>query len=115
LLFVHGFTYMRAHISYLMAQKGWSAVRGPRLTLKPYDRSLKKTQAERIAKSLKRSEGATRQKAFSLGLSLDFRWHSLSASFKRNVRPARGECWPSILSQRPDAQIRRRLRAIFDH
>jgi hypothetical protein len=33
----------------------------------------KKTQAGRIAKTLKRSEGATRQKAFSLGLSLDSR------------------------------------------
>jgi hypothetical protein len=33
----------------------------------------KKTPARRIAKQLKRSEGATRQKAFSLGLSLDSR------------------------------------------
>ena len=33
----------------------------------------KKTQAARIAKTLKRTEGATRQKAFSLGLSLDTR------------------------------------------
>jgi hypothetical protein len=33
----------------------------------------KKTRAGRIAKQLKRSEGATRQKAFSLGLSLDAR------------------------------------------
>jgi hypothetical protein len=33
----------------------------------------KKTQAGRIAKTLKRTEGATRQKAFSLGLSLDSR------------------------------------------
>jgi hypothetical protein len=33
----------------------------------------KKTPAGKIAKSLKRSEGATRQKAFSLGLSLDSR------------------------------------------
>jgi hypothetical protein len=31
----------------------------------------KKTAAARIAKKLKRSEGATRQKAFSIGLSLD--------------------------------------------
>jgi hypothetical protein len=29
--------------------------------------------ARRIAKTLKRTEGATRQKAFSLGLSLDSR------------------------------------------
>jgi len=33
----------------------------------------KKTPAGRIAKRLKRTEGATRQKAFSLGLSLDSR------------------------------------------
>ena len=33
----------------------------------------KKTQAARIAKTLKRSEGATRQKAFSMGISLDSR------------------------------------------
>ena len=32
----------------------------------------KKTRAASIAKTLKRTEGATRQKAFSLGLSLDF-------------------------------------------
>jgi hypothetical protein len=31
----------------------------------------KKTPAGRIAKKLSRSEGATRQKAFSIGLSLD--------------------------------------------
>ena len=33
----------------------------------------KKTPAAKIAKTLKRTEGATRQKAFSLGLSLDSR------------------------------------------
>jgi hypothetical protein len=33
----------------------------------------KKTPAKKIAKSLKRTEGATRQKAFSIGLSLDSR------------------------------------------
>ena len=33
----------------------------------------KKTAASVIARSLKRTEGATRQKAFSLGLSLDSR------------------------------------------
>jgi len=33
----------------------------------------KKTTVGKIAKALKRSEGATRQKAFSLGLSLDSR------------------------------------------
>jgi hypothetical protein len=33
----------------------------------------RKTPAGKIAKKLKRSEGATRQKAFSMGLSLDSR------------------------------------------
>jgi hypothetical protein len=33
----------------------------------------RKTPAARIARSLNRTEGATRQKAFSLGLSLDSR------------------------------------------
>jgi hypothetical protein len=33
----------------------------------------KKSRAANIAKSLKRSEGATRQKAFSIGLSLESR------------------------------------------
>jgi hypothetical protein len=33
----------------------------------------KKAPAKRIAKTLKRTEGATRQKAFSMGLSLDSR------------------------------------------
>ncbi len=33
----------------------------------------KKVPAPKIAKSLKRTEGATRQKAFSLGVSLDSR------------------------------------------
>jgi hypothetical protein len=33
----------------------------------------KKTPAARIAKTLKRTVGATRQKAFSMGLSLDSR------------------------------------------
>jgi hypothetical protein len=33
----------------------------------------KKTKVARIARTLKRTEGATRQKAFSLGLSLNSR------------------------------------------
>jgi hypothetical protein len=33
----------------------------------------KKTSAQKIARSLKRTVGATRQKAFSLGVSLDSR------------------------------------------
>ncbi|HEX3755097.1 MAG TPA: hypothetical protein VHV26_08480 [Rhizomicrobium sp.] len=33
----------------------------------------RKSPAPKIAKALKRTEGATRQKAFSLGLSLDSR------------------------------------------
>jgi len=37
------------------------------------DASAKESSREKIAKQLKRSEGATRQKAFSIGLSLDTR------------------------------------------
>jgi len=50
-------------------RRAWSAeeVR----TLKTMARNKKR--ASRIAKTLKRSEGATRQKAFSMGLSLDTR------------------------------------------
>ena len=33
----------------------------------------KKTRAAKIARTLKRTEGATRQKAFSVGVSLDSR------------------------------------------
>jgi hypothetical protein len=33
----------------------------------------KRTRADKIARTLKRTEGATRQKAFSLGVSLDAR------------------------------------------
>jgi len=36
-------------------------------------RSKEKTRAATIARTLKRTEGATRQKAFSMGLSLDTR------------------------------------------
>ena len=37
------------------------------------DSAREKTPARKIARSLKRTEGATRQKAFSLGISLDSR------------------------------------------
>ena len=40
-------------------------------TLKAH--AKKKTRAKSIARTLKRSEGATRQKAFSMGLSLNSR------------------------------------------
>jgi len=33
----------------------------------------KKTPAQKIARTLRRTEGATRQKAFSIGISLDSR------------------------------------------
>jgi hypothetical protein len=50
-------------------RRAWSSVEVRELkTL-----ARKKTPAGRIAKKLKRSEGATRQKAFSMGLSLDTR------------------------------------------
>ena len=44
----------------------------------------KKTKASRIAKRLKRSEGATRQKAFSIGLSLDSRGGTTDTGPRRN-------------------------------
>lgn len=50
-------------------RRSWSA--GDVRTLKSLAR--KKTKARKIAKTLKRTEGATRQKAFSLGVSLDAR------------------------------------------
>jgi hypothetical protein len=48
----------------------------------------KRTRAGKIAKTLKRTEGATRQKAFSLGVSLDARlWflHKLREMIKRGA------------------------------
>jgi hypothetical protein len=50
-------------------RRSWS--KADEKTLRVHAR--KKTHAGSIAKTLKRSEGATRQKAFSLGLSLDSR------------------------------------------
>lgn len=50
-------------------RRAWSA--SDLRTLKSLAR--KKTRAGKIAKTLKRTEGATRQKAFSLGVSLDVR------------------------------------------
>ena len=50
-------------------RRAWTSVQVRKLkTL-----AKKKTPAAKIAKSLKRTEGATRQKAFSMGLSLDSR------------------------------------------
>jgi hypothetical protein len=59
--------------SYLMAKKALKRAWTPAdlKTLKAP--AKKKTHAGSIAKALKRSEGATRQKAFSMGLSLDSR------------------------------------------
>jgi hypothetical protein len=50
-------------------RRAWSAM--DVRTLKSLAR--KRTRAGKIARTLKRSEGATRQKAFSLGVSLDAR------------------------------------------
>jgi hypothetical protein len=50
-------------------RRAWTAVEIRELK----SMARKKTPAGRIAKKLKRSEGATRQKAFSIGLSLDSR------------------------------------------
>ena len=50
-------------------RRAWSAM--DVRTLKTLAR--KRTRAGKIARTLKRTEGATRQKAFSLGVSLDAR------------------------------------------
>src|SRR5262249_18032202 len=51
----------------------------------------KKTKASRIARSLKRTEGATRQKAFSIGLSLDSRaWRNNSHIRAKKAPPGCG-------------------------
>jgi hypothetical protein len=57
-----------------MKRRSWTAkdVR----TLKKLAR--KRTRAREIARTLRRTEGATRQKAFSLGLSLETRAVSLN-------------------------------------
>jgi hypothetical protein len=53
----------------MVKRRGWTTadVRKLRTLAK------KKSRATSIARTLKRTEGATRQKAFSLGLSLDSR------------------------------------------
>ena len=48
-------------------KRAWTAVQVRELK----SLARKKTPARKIAKSLKRTEGATRQKAFSLGVSLE--------------------------------------------
>ncbi len=53
-------------------RRAWTAVEVRELKAM----ARKKTPAGRIAKKLKRYEGATRQKAFSIGLSLDSRSYS---------------------------------------
>ena len=50
-------------------KRAWTAVQVRELKAL----ARKKTPAKKIAKTLKRTEGATRQKAFSIGLSLDLR------------------------------------------
>ena len=47
----------------------------------------KKTHAARIAKTLKRTVGATRQKALSLGVSLDSRAQNLQRKLKVSLSP----------------------------
>ena len=50
-------------------KRAWTAVQVRELKAL----ARKKTPAKKIAKTLKRTEGATRQKAFSIGLSLNSR------------------------------------------
>jgi hypothetical protein len=67
------------HISPLNLGVYWMAKKSKRRTWTATDvRTLKshakkKTRATNIARALKRTEGATRQKAFSMGISLDSR------------------------------------------
>jgi len=53
----------------VLKRRAWTSVQVRELK----SLAKKKTPAKRIAKTLKRTEGATRQKAFSIGLSLDAR------------------------------------------
>jgi hypothetical protein len=57
------------HVRNGKRRRAWTSVQVRELK----SMARKKTPARKIAKSLKRTEGATRQKAFSLGLSLDTR------------------------------------------
>ena len=50
-------------------RRAWTSVQARELKTM----ARRKTPAGRIARKLKRTEGATRQKAFSMGLSLDSR------------------------------------------
>src|SRR5579859_4800282 len=75
LSFLIGFAYkppLRESETFMAKKRkrtAWSAAHVQ--TLKSM--AKKKTPATKIAKALKRTEGATRQKAFSIGLSLDSR------------------------------------------
>lgn len=57
-----------------MKRRSWTA-KDVRLLKKL---ARKRTRAKEIARTLRRTEGATRQKAFSLGLSLETRAVSLN-------------------------------------
>jgi hypothetical protein len=78
----------------------------------------KKTAAAKIAKKLKRTEGATRQKAFSIGLSLDSRsWffqHRFVGWRRRPARAGRDRYYVRFCSfprvDPPEDQQRRRSR-----
>ena len=79
--------------------------RGRRVWTSEHVRTLKvlarkKTPAGKIARSLKRSEGATRQKAFSLGLSLDSHLVSVSHSRRASARAknASGTTRPTVFA-----------------
>jgi hypothetical protein len=61
--------YMEIRMKDGSKRRAWTAVQVRDLKTM----ARKKTPAGRIAKKLKRTEGATRQKAFSMGLSLDSR------------------------------------------
>ena len=60
---------MEIHMKNGKKRRAWTSVQVRELK----SLAKKKTPARKIAKSLKRTEGATRQKAFSMGLSLNSR------------------------------------------
>ena len=64
--------------------------RGDIRDLKAFARQ--KTPARKIARTLKRSEGATRQKAFSLGVSIGFAWLEVNFNCCIHFRPASAGC-----------------------
>jgi hypothetical protein len=66
----------------------------------------KKTRAKSIARTLKRSEGATRQKAFSLGLSLESRGENPPLTALKAEAEKRAERFLSVPRNSPQSSSR---------